>query len=53
MGEKFLRPKLYSEAPSVCPKPGCESTVLIPHEDGWQCFRCMKIIYRAYDRVAK
>ncbi len=53
MGEKLLEPKLYSQAPSVCTKPGCEGTVIIPHEDGWQCFSCMKIIYKANDRVAK
>ena len=51
MGEKLLEPKLYSQAPSVCTKPGCEGTVIIPHEDGWQCLGCMKIIYKAFERV--
>lgn len=53
MSEKLLEPKLYSQAPPVCTKPGCEGTVFIPHEDGWQCFSCMKIIYKANDRVVK
>ncbi len=53
MTEKLLEPKLYSQAPSVCTKPGCGGTFFIPHEDGWQCFHCMKIIYKANDRVAK
>ena len=52
MGGRFREPKLYSQAPSVCTKPGCEGTVLIPHEDGWQCFSCMKIMYKANDRMA-
>ena len=51
MTEKLLEPKLYSQAPSVCTKPGCGGTLFIPHEDGWQCFSCMKIIYKAYGRV--
>ena len=32
--------------PSVCPKPQCGGTYFIPHEDGLQCWDCMKIIYR-------
>jgi hypothetical protein len=51
MTEKLLEPKLYSQAPSVCTKPGCGGTLFIPHEDGWQCFSCMKIIYKAYERA--
>jgi hypothetical protein len=47
MQEKLLEPNLYKDAPNVCPKPGCGGTVFIPHEDGWQCFNCMKIIYKA------
>ncbi len=35
----------YSRPPSVCPKPCCGSTSFVPHEDGWQCLNCMKIIY--------
>ena len=51
MSEKLLGPELYNEVPSECTKPGCGGKVLIPHEDGWQCFNCMKIIYRANNRV--
>jgi hypothetical protein len=47
MTGKLLEPKLYNQAPSVCNKSGCGGTVFIPHEDGWQCFNCMKIIYKA------
>ena len=32
--------------PLVCPKPGCGASFFIPHEDGWQCWNCMAIIYR-------
>ncbi|MBN1862699.1 MAG: hypothetical protein JW790_03550 [Dehalococcoidales bacterium] len=39
-------PEPATAPPSVCTKPGCGGTVFIPHEDGWQCFNCMKIIYR-------
>ena len=46
MTGKLLEPQLYNEAPSKCTKPGCEGTLFIPHEDGWQCFNCMKIIYK-------
>ena len=53
MQETFLEPKLYKHAPSVCPKPGCGGRGFIPHEDGWQCFNCMKIIYRDNDTLAK
>lgn len=53
MKGKSLEPKLCSQAPSLCPKPGCGGGVFIPHEDGWQCFNCMKIIYRANDKVTK
>ena len=53
MMDKWLEPDLYSEAPAVCIKPGCGGTAIVPHEDGWQCFSCMKIIYKAYDRMAK
>jgi hypothetical protein len=51
MVERFLEPKLYGKPPLVCPKANCESTVFIPHEDGWQCFNCMKIIYKANQSV--
>ena len=51
MGGRFREPKLYGQAPSVCTKPGCGGKVIVTHEDGWQCFRCMKIIYKAYERV--
>ena len=36
---------LYSKPPVICPKPYCGGTSFIPHEDGWQCLNCMKIIY--------
>ena len=49
--DKLLEPDLYSQAPDVCIKPGCGGKVIMPHEDGWQCFSCMKIIYKAYDKV--
>jgi hypothetical protein len=35
-----------SKPPSVCPKPQCGGTYFIPHEDGLQCWDCMKIIYK-------
>jgi len=35
-----------SKPPSVCPKPHCGSNYFISHEDGWQCWNCMQIIYR-------
>ncbi len=53
MSGKILKPKLYNEAPPGCTKLGCGGTVFIPHEDGWQCFNCMKIIYRNNERVTK
>ncbi|HEY56602.1 MAG TPA: hypothetical protein G4N90_04105 [Dehalococcoidia bacterium] len=37
--------------PPVCTKPGCGGRLFIPHEDGWQCFNCMKIIYRSQPPV--
>jgi hypothetical protein len=52
MSGKLLEPKLYDEAPPVCTKAGCGCTVLIPHEDGWQCFNCMKIMYKASAKLA-
>ena len=47
MTGKLLEPKYYSQAPDICTKPGCGGTLFLPHEDGWQCFNCMKIIYKA------
>jgi ribosomal protein S27AE len=35
----------HSKPPSKCPKPYCGGTAFTPHEDGWQCINCMKIIY--------
>jgi len=35
----------HSKPPSICPKPYCGGTSFTPHEDGWQCTNCMKIIY--------
>ena len=52
MVERFIEPELYGKPPSVCPKANCGSTFFIPHEDGWQCFNCMKIIYKANRSVA-
>jgi len=53
MQERLLEPKLYKHAPPVCIKPGCQGTVFIPHEDGWQCLNCMKIIYKTNDKATK
>ena len=53
MTGKLLEPKLYEETPAVCTKPGCGGMVFIPHEDGWQCFNCMKIIYKASEEPQK
>jgi ribosomal protein S27AE len=39
-------PRYVSDPPRVCPKPSCGGTFFISHEDGWQCWNCMKIIYR-------
>jgi ribosomal protein S27AE len=47
MLEKMIEPKLCEKPPLVCPKANCGGTFFIPHEDGWQCFNCMKIIYKA------
>lgn len=35
-----------SRKPIVCPKCKYTSRYILAHEDGWQCFNCMKIIYR-------
>ena len=35
-----------SGAPSVCPKCNYQGKYMMPHEDGWQCWNCMKIIYK-------
>ena len=51
MIESFLEPELYDKPPSVCPKANCGGTSFIPHEDGWQCFNCMKIIYKVKQSV--
>ena len=51
--KKLLEPKLYKHVPSVCIKPGCRGRVFIPHEEGWQCFNCMKIIYKVNERETK
>jgi ribosomal protein S27AE len=52
MIERFLEPELYEKPPSVCPKADCGGTFFISHEDGWQCFNCMKIIYKDNTMVA-
>jgi len=46
MREKHVEANLYKNAPSYCTKPGCRGSVFIHHDDGWQCFNCMKIVYR-------
>ena len=52
MGGRFREPKLYTQEPFVCTKPGCGGALFIKHEDGWQCLNCMKIMYKANDRMA-
>lgn len=47
MTVKLLEPVFKTECPKVCPKPGCGGMVFLPHEEGWQCFNCMKIVYKA------
>ena len=47
MTQKLLERKLCSKEPDMCTKPGCRGTLFLPHEDGWQCFNCMNIIYKA------
>lgn len=46
MESNLLKAKKYNKAPHLCTKSGCGGTVFITHEDGWQCFNCMKIIYK-------
>jgi hypothetical protein len=43
----YPEPELLTEPPAVCTKPGCGGRLFIPHEEGWQCWNCMKIIYRS------
>ena len=43
---EVLLTRLLSRPPQVCPKPYCEGTSFLRHEEGWQCMNCMKIIYR-------
>jgi len=45
MRTKALVFERVSGPPEVCPKANCGGTLFIPHEDGWQCWNCMKIIY--------
>jgi len=33
------------DPPAFCPK--CHCNHFIEHEDGWQCWNCMKIIYQS------
>jgi hypothetical protein len=42
----LIEPRYATSPPRVCSKPGCQGTLFIPHDDGWQCWNCMKIIYR-------
>ncbi len=53
MEGELVEPKLYNQAPAVCTKPGCGGTFFLQHEDGWQCFNCMKIIYKANEIETK
>lgn len=46
MIKRYSEPTLHTRPPAICPKPGCEGKLFIPHEDGWQCFNCMKILYQ-------
>ena len=46
MKTKLMEPKLYTAPPQVCPKEDCGGTLFLKHEDGWQCFNCMKILYK-------
>jgi ribosomal protein S27AE len=46
MVERMLEPILYEKPPAVCPKEDCGGNFFISHEDGWQCFNCMKIVYK-------
>jgi ribosomal protein S27AE len=50
--EKLAEPDLFTQPPRVCPKPGCGGTFFISHEEGWQCFNCMKILYKASQSVS-
>jgi len=51
VAEQLLEPDLFTQPPRVCPKPGCGGTFFISHEEGWQCFNCMKILYKANQSV--
>ena len=43
--DTLLKNTNLPKPPSVCPK--ChESKYIVTHEDGWQCWNCMKIIYK-------
>ena len=53
LGEKLLEPDLFTQPPQVCPKPGCEGKFFVQHEEGWHCFNCMKILYKASQSVPK
>ena len=51
MKGKLLEPNLYNNVPSICIKPGCGGSIFIPHDDGWQCFNCMKIVYKINEKA--
>jgi len=40
---KIIDYRRITMPPQFCPKCGLD--YFIPHEDGWQCWHCMKIIY--------
>jgi hypothetical protein len=50
MGRKpkitLVEPKYATSPPTACSKPDCKGMFFIPHDDGWQCWNCMKIVYR-------
>ena len=47
MKSKYWNKQIHSaKYPSNCSKPHCNGKDFIRHEDGWQCWNCMKIIYR-------
>lgn len=40
-----IKPPVINDPPSVCPK--CQGSLFVNHEDGWQCWNCMKIVYQS------
>ena len=46
MDPAVIETRHRNESPDKCPKPYCQSTRFVRHEDGWQCLNCMKVIYK-------